>query len=115
MVGQQVGLIGTHIASCYIEIMAKKLGSAKSISVEGNAKVVRNARTGRFVSANKSTEFSSKTTYTPASLDIDNRQLKSSGAVAKDSSLPDDTYAISMEAGEDVFARFDWALTQLAK
>jgi hypothetical protein len=115
MLGQQVGLIGTHVASCYIEDMAKKLKTAKSITVEGNPKVVRNARTGQFVSANKGSMFSAKTTSTPASPYIENRQPYSSGGVATDSSLPDDTYAVSMEAGEDVFARFDWALTQLAK
>jgi hypothetical protein len=88
--------------------MAKKLTSEKSTTV-------RKANGGQVVSV-KQPPRGSGAAFSERSLPYTDDRPSNPSAVGKVAASPaDGAYAVSMEAGEDVFARFDWALTQLAK
>jgi hypothetical protein len=89
--------------------MAKKLTSEKSTTV-------RKANGGQVVSVKKASRGSGAAfSERPLTYTSDRPSNPSAVGNKAAASPADDTYAVSMEAGEDVFARFDWALTQLAK
>jgi hypothetical protein len=88
--------------------MGKKLTSEKSTTV-------RKASGGQGVSVKKASRGSGAA-FVERPLPYTGDRPSNPSAVGKSAASPaDEAYAVSMEAGEDVFARFDWALTQLAK
>ncbi len=110
---------------CYIVGMAKSAGKSTD-----KVNVGKDAATGRFVVKENSGRMhemniqksgrSGEVVWRGAVTAQPASKLRSQTVVVKQEQLPvaasdDETYDISVKAAEDVFARFDWTLAELAK
>ncbi|MGH6808249.1 MAG: hypothetical protein ACREEJ_15625 [Ensifer adhaerens] len=101
---------------------------AKSVrNTTGKVSIGRDAATGRFVVTKKAgfsgtvlSQGRGAASENPESLSPPVADLRPQTVVVKQGQPPvaasgDETYDISVKAAEDVFARFDWTLAELAK